>query len=132
MKIAIKHPQNPMNNPDRIIILSKFRPYLRLLCAYQPDNFRQNDGWRSQLFGVVCAFYATLMIGSMAVVSALMFWNLLESHAHVKVLVVSIPMTISLVEVCLIYVALVWESATAAKMVERIQQLVRLRTKSLC
>lgn len=78
-----------MSNLNKIAILLKFHPYLRLIRAYNSENFRQNGGWRCSWPSAYCALLASVMIGSMSIGMALIAWNLLKNGDDVKVLVVN-------------------------------------------
>lgn len=121
-----------MKTNNQITILTKFYPYLRLIQAYRPENFRQNGSWCCTVQSAVAIFGATIMIGSMSIGAILMAWNLVENGDDVKVLVVSSPILLSLILVDLSFLALVWKHDTITEVIERIQELIGQRKHFFC
>lgn len=67
------------------------------------------------------------MVCSMTIATLLMAWNLLESGGDTKMLLVFLPMVLSIAQVCLTLIAMVWENNTIAAVIEVIQKVVRDR-----
>lgn len=116
--------QEATNNPVRMTILTKFVPYLRLIRAFHPANFRQTTGWRCMHCNIFYALATTFMACSMTIATLLMAWNLLESGGDTKKLLVSLPMVLSMAQVCLTLTAMVWENGTIAAVIEVIRKVV--------
>lgn len=116
-----------MDKHNETTILAKFLPYLRLIQAAEPDNFRPNGGWRSiprSLFhslGAICVTFA------MSIAVILITWKLLENDGGASVLVVSIPVLMSSIQVLVTFVALMWESRTISEAIGRIHEIVSHR-----
>lgn len=122
---------NTINKPDRITILAKFLPYLRLIRAFNPENFHFDgsfsNAWRHLLRDVFRAFCASLATLSISVEIMLMIWNILENDAGVKVLAISVPLLMSFVQVLVTFVALMCENRNITEAIARIQGLVSQR-----
>lgn len=114
------------NSKKKIEIFVKFRPYLHLLRAYNPENCHHNN-WRCNLHSISLAFGATLFIYAILLVDILIVWLLLENDADAKAIVVSMPIVCSFLLASIAYVALLTENRVISETIERIQNLVDQR-----
>lgn len=129
-KIKPKKTSKAMLNSGRILVLSAFSPYLHLLKAFNADNFHQKD-WRSILHSIFDAFTLAMIIFLIPFYCGLDFWNLIDSGADMKKIVVALPLIISGLQFVVIYIALVLANHTISETVSRLQEAID-RRKYLC
>lgn len=108
---------------NRIDVLSKLKPYLRLIKAYNIENFSHTN-WQCLLRSVCNAFGATLIIISMPMFIILGTWYLIENDADLKKFVVALPLLISLLMMTLIFIALMVKNRVITEIIDRLQRTV--------
>lgn len=109
----------------RAPIFNELAPYLRLLSAYNADNFHQNQ--RSIRHSVFYAFLATFIILVVPITVMLGFWNLFEKDADLTKYVVALPLLISIIQMHLTFIAMVMKSRTINETIHQINQIADKR-----
>lgn len=112
-----------MNKTIKIHVLSEFRPFLRLLKAYNRTDFQHHD-WRCILrytFDVICA---TTIICSTPCFALLVIWYLIENGVDLKKIVVAVPIVITLVQTVFSSISLVSSTTRMDKMIDQMQTMV--------
>lgn len=115
-----------MENSKKIHILNEFRPYLRLIEAFNHEHFNDTD-WHGIKSSVFYAFCAVLTILLAPTVALLLFWRCAENNFDFIIFVVTIPLLISSLQVDSIFIALMWKSPIVNETIERVQKLVDRR-----
>lgn len=87
-----------MENPRSVYVFSALKPFLRLITAFNRDNFLQKHG-QNYLRGVFNAILAALTHLVLILFLLLMVWPLIKNGADLKELMVLLPMVISLFQV---------------------------------
>lgn len=105
---------------DKICVLYAFRPYLRLLKAFNFDNFRHNN-WFQSVFYAICLI---LLIFLVLVLIVLGFWYLIEIDAGLRKAVVSLPILFSLMQMEIAFISMVANNSTISKMVDGLQTVI--------
>lgn len=118
--------ETPKSPPGTIRILRQFEPFLRILKAYDLNNF-SHSSWRTMLSSICDAFYATLLNSATAILIVLIAWHLIENDADIDKLVVAMPILIGLLMGESIIVQLMSKTDIIIGIVERLQKVVDQR-----
>lgn len=110
----------------KIHVLSDFGPYLRILKAYNRDNFRNHD-WRHIFRSVFDALCASLIIICIPVVAILYTWYLIENGIEVKHLVAALPMSLSVIQMLVTFLALLHKNHRISETLQQLRILVDQR-----
>lgn len=110
-------------NVSEFCVLSAFRPFLRLLNAFNRDHFCYKDCC-SKLRSVFYVICATMMVLLIAVVIIFAFWYLIEINASMKSFFVSLPILFSTLQMGLTFIALLLTNSTITNTVNRLQELI--------
>lgn len=125
LKIPSKTPKT-MENAKKIHILTEFKPYFRLIEAFNHENFNNSD-WHDIILSVFYAFCAISTIILVPTVALLLFWRCAENDFDFIIFVVTIPLLISSLQVDSIFIALMWKSHIVHETIECVQKLVDRR-----
>lgn len=107
----------------QLCTLRAFRPYLRLLKAFNWENFGR-DEWHSRIFvalGVLTGVLALISVDLLAV------WKMADENFNIKVVSSSLPLIFSMAEQVLIFFVLVWQNRQIDVCVERLQATISKR-----
>lgn len=104
----------------RICVLHAFRPYLRLLTAFNYEHFRHSS-WGQSVSYAICL---TVMILFVLVLIILGFWYLIEINAGLRKAVVSLPILFSLLQMEIAFIAMVANNSNILKMIDGIQKVI--------
>lgn len=115
-----------MENPKKTRALEHFRPYLRLLEAYNSEHFHHRD-WRSLLCRISYALCATAMVLLLPIYVSLAIWHLIETSVDLKTFVAQIPIQYSLLQMTVILTTLVAKNRTIAETLTKLQHLIDQR-----
>lgn len=118
-----------MEELSEIHVLSNFQPYLRLITAYNTNNFRQTDLLNISR-SIFYAFGATVIIVSIPTFIALIIWHLIENEMDLKVFVTVLPPLFSLFRMVLTFVAMLFKNHIISETIQRIENMV-LRSEFL-
>lgn len=115
-----------MKAAKKVRVLSALDLFLRILKAYNADNFRQID--RPQLVRNIC-FTIGVFIGLILIVNMITLgtWHLVGSGGDLNKLVVSGPVVLSIVQLLISYFALTAKNRQIAATIEQIQRVVEQR-----
>lgn len=111
---------------SQIRVLDRFRPYLHLLTAFNRDHFRITN-WRNMLYSVLYTLGALAIFLAMLCYLVLLTWYLLENGANLKKSIVGVPIVLSVLQLELIFIALVIKNRRVTKTIEQLQQAVDQR-----
>lgn len=116
-----------VENSTKIQILNEYRPYLRLLKAYNVDNFRQNGQRQNYYRSVFDAFFTTFIIVIMS--SHLLFdiWYIIDYHTDLKKVVTLFPLTMTTLQIWVSFIAFLLKNGTITEMIDRLQSVVEQR-----
>lgn len=112
-----------MTNSRKIHVFGGSRFFLRILTAYNSDNFHQHD-WRCSLKSISYAFGATLINLSVSTVLILAVWYLIDIRTNVEKFLVSLPLAVSLLQTQATFNALMVNNRRIDETIKRLQQLV--------
>lgn len=112
---------------NRNSVLNAFRPYLRLLKAYNKENFHHCTNWRHAIHRVLDAICLTLLILAIPIVVTLGVWYLAENCADWKKAVTLLPLLFSLLQLTLTFAAMIIKNQTISKTVDQVQIVVNQR-----
>lgn len=125
LQIPLKIPKT-MENSKKIHILTEFKPYIRLIEAFNHENFN-NSNWHDTILSVFYAFCAISTIILAPTVALSLFWRCAENNFDFTIFVVTIPLLISSLQVDSIFIALMWKNHIVHDTIERVQKLVDRR-----
>lgn len=108
-------------------ILNACQPYLRILQAYNSDNFRKNN-WRSSVFYVLLASMLVVLLPMLAI-SAI--WHLIEVEADLKHVAASLPLILTLLQVEMTFIAMIINNRAIAETFEQVQKVINQRKISI-
>lgn len=113
-------------SPSEIRVLSKCRPYIRLLHGFNSKYFRRNsqDGI---LFSVFCAIGTTLLYIVIPIYMLLGIWSLIETSADMKVLVAQLPLQFSLLQMQLTFIGTITKNREITETVKKVQRIIDQR-----
>lgn len=120
-----------MNKIHKIIVFDELKQFLRLIYAFDSDNFRHSN-WRDNCRSVFYAVYAVSVLGLLCIVGVvLIVWHLLENHFEWRKCVVGVPIMISILQLALIFIAMVMKNQVLATIIHQLQTLIDQR-KCIC
>lgn len=111
----------------KIRILNEFKPNLRLLTAYNHEHYHHAD-WIGWLQSVCCAFGATFTFLSQCVIIVLGVWYLIENSDGKQSLFVALPVQVSVVQMALTYIALIWKNRAIVETINELDTVINQRT----
>lgn len=106
-----------------INILNACRPYLRLLQAYNSENFCHNN-WRDILHSAFYVFSITITILLIPLLFILSVWHLIEKGSDMKTSVVITPLCVTLVHTGVTSITLIVNNRAITKILSQIQKIV--------
>lgn len=113
-----------MNKPDKVRVFNAFSPFLRLLNAYNKDNFHQE---RFTPRSVCDAAGATMLIILIPTLIVLVVWFLIEVNANFKKFIVQLPLILSVLQMELTFLALMMKSRNITNTINRLQLIIDQR-----
>lgn len=120
-----------MTNFREFRVLDKLSSYLRLLNAYNRDNFRDSN-WRSILQSGLYTFGATMIIIANFSWIVLVAWYLFETHAEWRTCVIAVPIMVTILQLELIFDAMMVKNHTITETIDQVQRLVDRRKSFFC
>lgn len=112
-----------MSASIKIHALNGLKPYLRLIQAYNDENFRDHN-WRNILNSVFYAFCATGVIILLPIFILLAVWYLIENDADLIKVVIAVPLLATLLQMELAFITLLMKNRMAIEMIDRLQQVI--------
>lgn len=112
-----------MSASNKIHALNGLKPYLRLIQAYNDENFRDHN-WRNILNSVFYAFCATDVIILLPIFILLAVWYLIENDADLIKVVIAVPLLATLLQMELAFITLLMKNRMAIEMIDRLQQVI--------
>lgn len=117
-----------MNNYKNIHVLNGFKPFLRLLKAFNSDIlFHYNSNWRLALHSAKYAFYSTMILISSVNLILFGCWYLLETGAMLETIVVSLPLLMGLLQTTTSFIAMLIRNRIIIEAINRMQNVVDQR-----
>lgn len=119
-----------MDNSNKIIVLHKFQPYLRLIQALNLVNFHQ--------FTAKCvyhAFYTSVILLLSPIFATLAIWHLSESNVGLEKIVAPLPILFGLLQMEVTFIALLTMNNTINETINHLEIIVDQRelfTQSWC
>lgn len=115
-----------MNAIRQVSVLNAFTPFLRLLNAYNRENFHRST-WHSILRSGFCAFGATMIIFIMPAFVVLLCWHLTEANANFENFLLILPLALSILQMEVIFIALLFKNRTLLSTICRLQEIIDQR-----
>lgn len=106
----------------RIRILEEFRPFLRLLRAYNRKKLFCN-----KIHSVFYAIFTTLLIPLLPIVIILSFWYLFENGGDLRKIVVGLPVILSLALSAITFIALIIKNQLISETINEVQKAINQR-----
>lgn len=110
----------------QVTVLNSFKPLLRLLNAYNRENF-DCSSWTSILRNSFYVFAATMMIFTMAAFITLILWHLIEENTSLENFIVELPIAFSIFQMEVIFIALLLKNRTVISTIWRLQEIIDQR-----
>lgn len=110
----------------QVTVLNSFKPLLRLLNAYNRENF-DCSSWTSILRNSFYVFAATMMIFTMAAFITLILWHLIEENTSLENFIVELPIAFSIFQMEVIFIALLLKNRTVISTIWRLQEIIDRR-----
>lgn len=115
-----------MKKLNKIVVLTAFNPFLRLLQAYNADNFKPSE--RIQMFENLCfAFGVTMLIAVLPTSMILTMWYFFDDTSTVKNIVVAAPLILTILQMFINAVASVLKNCDVTRTIGRLQGFVDCR-----
>lgn len=115
-----------MNTPKEICIFTKFAPYLRIINAFDANNFGHRD-WRQNRCSVCYAFGAAAMIVMPPVLITLSIWLFFEHNSDTNACIAALPEMISVQYIYLAFIAMLINKRNLVQTIQRIQIAINQR-----
>lgn len=115
-----------MLNSNKVPVLDEFRPYLRLIKAYNRKNFRQT-AWDTLLRSIWCALCETVLILALCLFILLSVWYLLENGSNLSKIAVALPLTLSTVQTLTISIALIMKNGVISETIDQLGNIINRR-----
>lgn len=112
-----------MDVRNKITVLNEITPYFRLLTAFESDNFRQQN-WRYTVWSVFYVFGASMIILLLPTMIALAIWYLIENDVELIAFVATLPLLVSILQLELTFIALIWKNRRIIETINQLQRLV--------
>lgn len=119
-----------MKNSRKIRVLCAFNPYLRVLKAYNSDNFNRSDRSRfveNMWFGSGVAIFAA----TIPIVSVLSIWFLYDEGATMQITVAVLPPTLTLLQLLLTFSILMKRNQEISETLVQIRHVIDQRRNSV-
>lgn len=110
----------------RIRVLNAFSPFLRLLEAYNWENFHQRS-FRQILRSVGYFFSTTVIILLIPAYGAFSFWNTMDNGADLTKIVIALPLLFTGLQFETTYVALILKNRAITKTIRNLQRVIDRR-----
>lgn len=107
-------------------VLDAFHPYLRMLKAYNLDDFRKTSFLRV-LQNILYAFYVTALIVAMAIVINLGVWHLFEDDLNISQFSTALALIITYMQMLFIFATLAVKNRKISENIENIEEIVQKR-----
>lgn len=104
-------------------VLKEYRPYLRILAAFNAGNFHAKR-LRPLIGNIRYAVCVAVMFVSMAALAILSYWHCMENESNVDILSDSLPVIMSLSQMLLTHVSLMLRNRLIHATVEHLQGIV--------
>lgn len=115
-----------MENTKKINALSAFDGYLRILKAYNIENF--NGGDRIHFVRNVCfVFGVTISVAQMAIVSILAIWYTIDYGCALQIVFAAIPSILTVLQFFVTFLAFASNNRIISETIERIQNIIERR-----
>lgn len=115
-----------MSDISKKSILNEFKPYFRIINAFNPEHFHGRD-WRALLFSGFFAFCLVLFVCLVPIYIILGSWYLLENESDLVEIAVTVPILATLLQMELTFVALIMENHTIIETMDRLQRVIDQR-----
>lgn len=113
-----------MVNRQQLCALHAFRPYLRLLKAFDCEHYTRHN-WRSlrALDVLAVAAGVTLLITT----TALAFWKIADVHYDMHIFLTSLPVIVSMIQVILTFLPLMLKCRKVDVAIQHLQAVISYR-----
>lgn len=115
-----------MANTTTVRVFTPFNTYLRILKAYNSENFQRSDP-RNCLRNVCYAIGVTVLIALIPIVIALVVWYIFDNGASMNAVVVGTPIILTLLQFVVIFIGLIAENRIISQTIHRIQVTIDQR-----
>lgn len=123
-----------MVSVNRIRVLSAFKPFLRLIEAYNAENFENfhYTDLRQFLDWVRPAFISTVLNVGLSAFILFGVWDLTELYKELQKFVVALPLVISLLQMEITLIALMAKNRAISAIIQQIQRVIEKRKCLRC
>lgn len=112
---------------NEIRVWSAFKPFLRILNAYNCDKFRYGTRWRFNSQNVFYAFSSTMMVFLLLATIILLVWHLIEINVSLENYLVELPIAISILQMEVIFITLLLKNRIITTTIQRLQGIIDQR-----
>lgn len=112
-----------MKKTNKVRALTAFRPFYRLLKAYDSRNFEKID-WQN----IGIAFGVTVLISLPPAIIALAIWRLIEKNDDLENLIISAPLIITILQLFIKILILVKKHREISEILDQLQRVIDQRT----
>lgn len=112
-----------MVNETEMSVFKELRPYLRLLEAFNGENFRHQNNW-CLAKNILFAAFSVVIFASAAAFPAFSLWHCIENGAHFDKLSTVIPVALSIVQLVLTHVSLMLKNRLIRATIDGFQKAV--------
>lgn len=118
-----------MENPKKIRVLWGFNPYLRILKAFNADQFDRSDRNRF-VENVWFASGVAMFAATIPIITALAIWFLYDKGATMQIAVAVIPPTLTLLQLLLTFSILIKRNQEISELLRQIRNVIDQRRYS--
>lgn len=115
-----------MTSSSKIRVLVEYDPYLRLLTAFNRDQFHHNNR-RDLLRSVLYAFVAIMFLIIIPLYILLIAWFVLETGVAWKKCAVAIPLVAAVLQMSITFIVMIMRNDAVSELIEGLQQVVDQR-----
>lgn len=116
-----------MDGSNEIHSLHKLRPFIRLLNAYDSDQFRHHNNC-NYLKSAFYVFWTSVIAVANFFWFILIAWNLHENDYKWSKCVVSVPILISVLHIASTFIAMIAQNRNIIELFNQMQRIVNQRT----
>lgn len=112
-----------MATVQELIVLQEYRPYQRILEAFNSEQFR-NKGSRRKLHNVCSAACVIAMFSTLAALAVLAYWYFMENGFDINIISASLSAELLYIQLLLTQIALTARNRLIRATIEDLQKVV--------
>lgn len=107
----------------QVHVLKEFRPYLRILNAFNFENFQKPDGIQI-VTNVIYATLVGLFTISTCLILSLGYWNFIDTHFQMDIISTTLPVLLTILQIVFTQLSLTLRSRLITETIHHFQEVV--------